>query len=113
MPKQRGTTVQTLTAQVESALRLLTSNDADAIIGERSPEYDLLIQGVQALQGLTWALAKGNGMRETATVLRAGAQGLATLCTIVHYAYALGIRRGMQRSSEQGAAEREFQEQSG
>lgn len=113
MPKPQGSTVHELTAIVESALGLLTSSEADAIIGERSPEYNLLIQGAQALQGLTWALAKGNGMRETVAVQRAGAQGLAALCTLVHYAYALGLRRGAEPYAAKEAIEREFQEQSG
>lgn len=114
MPKPQGTTVHELTAIVESALGLLTSSEADTIIGERSPEYDLLIQGAQALQGLTWALAKGNGMKETVAVQRAGAQGLAALCTLVHYAYALGLRRGTDRIyTAWNQLQQEFEEQSG
>ena len=80
---------------VELALKLLDSETADEIIGKPQPdEYGTLIRGTQAAYNMLWMLAKSNGMQGTGSVLRMGAQALTILLTIVHYAYALGLRRG-------------------
>ena len=84
-------------ATVVRALKLLDSETADEIIGEVRPEeYDTMIQAVQAAYHMIWVLAKSNGMRQTKEILKMGAQAQAVLLTLVHYAYALGIRRGRQ-----------------
>jgi hypothetical protein len=86
---------------VELALKLLDSETADGIIGSPQPEeYGTLIRGTQAAFNMLWMMAKGNGMRENPDVLRMGAQGQAILLTLVHYAYALGVRQGQQTGGE-------------
>lgn len=82
-------------AQVDQALKLLDSETADAIIGSPQPdEYGALVQGVRGAYLMLWMMAKGNGLRENKLTLKMGAQALTILLTIVHYAYALGLRRG-------------------
>ena len=82
-------------AKVELALKLLDSETADKIIGSPQPdEYGVLVRGVEGAYHMLWMMAKGNGMRQTKASLKMGAQALSILLTIVHYAYALGLRRG-------------------
>jgi len=84
-------------AKVELALKLLDSETADKIIGSPQPdEYGVLIRGVQGAYHMLWMMTKGNGMRQNKATLKMGAQALSILLTIVHYAYALGIKRGRQ-----------------
>jgi len=80
--------------QAEAALQLLDQETADGIIGQADEEYGILIQGVRGVYAMLWAMFKMHGLRQNDASLRAGAQGMAMLLTIVHYAYALGIRRG-------------------
>jgi len=86
--------IETLSAQVDAALALLDQETADGIIGERTPEYDALIQGANAVMAMEWAVMKTHGLRQTRTSLKAGGQALTMVLTLMHYAYALGVRRG-------------------
>ena len=85
---------------VEAALALLDSEGADALIqgvGRRDasdPEYQALIKGVRGVHQMLWSMALGNGMRRNKAVLKMGAQALTILLTLVHYAFALGVRAG-------------------
>ena len=88
--------LQELLEQAQAALKLLDQETADGIIGERSPEYDTLIQGANAVMAMAWAVNKTHGLRQTPASLKAGAQTLGMVLTLVHYAYALGIRRGRE-----------------
>lgn len=84
-------------AQVERTLKLCDSETADALIGSPQPdEYGTLVRGTRAAYMMLWMLAKSNGMKETKTVLKMGAQAMTILSTIVHYAYALGIKHGRE-----------------
>ena len=88
-----------LAARVKKALGLLDSETADGIIGmPPGDEYDALIQGAAALLGMEWALMKSHGMVESPESLRGGNQTLLMMTTIVHYAYALGLKRGRWES---------------
>lgn len=87
-------TVSELSEQAQAALKLLDQETADRIIGEKTPEYDTLIQGVNAVIAMAWAVNKTHGLRTTPGSLKAGAQTLSMVLTLVHYAYALGVRRG-------------------
>ena len=81
--------------QVHKALKLCDSETADALIGEPQPEeYGVLVRGVRSAYQMLWMLAKSNGMQESKAVLDMGAKGLMILLTLVHYAYALGLKRG-------------------
>ena len=87
-----------LNEQIETALKLLDSETADAIIGEQTPEYQALITGVSAIHALEWALLKTHGLKQRPASLKAGGQALMMVTTLIHYAYALGIRRGHEES---------------
>ena len=87
--------------EVELALKLLDSETADEIIGEPEPEeHKILVRGVKSVYRMLWAMARGNGMKQTPQTSRMGAQALLMLATIVHYAYALGIRRGNESANQ-------------
>ena len=82
-------------AEVEQALALCDSETADGIIGTPQPEeYGTLVQGVKGCYHMLWMMAKANGLKQNQTTFRMGAQVMLMLATIVHYAYALGIKRG-------------------
>ncbi len=92
---KKGTlTLNELSAQVTAALELLDTETADELIGERSPDYDTLVQGGNALMAMDWAVKKSQGLRENKKTLKRGAQTMAMVLTLIHYAYALGIKRG-------------------
>ena len=85
--------------QAEMALKLLDQETADGIIGQPpADEYQTLVQGVRGVYAMLWAMFKMHGLRQNDASLKAGAQGMAMLLTIVHYAYALGIQRGHESS---------------
>ena len=87
--------------QVEQALHLLDSETADQIIGQPQPEeYGVLIRGMQAALNMLWMMVKGNGLRQTRAVLKMAAQAQAIMLTIVHYAYALGLKRGREEITD-------------
>jgi len=91
------TSLADLTHMVQTALGLLDSETADQIIGEQTDEYRKLIQGANALVAIDWAVKKAQyGLRETSRSLSDGAKTLAMVLTLVHYAYALGMRRGRE-----------------
>ena len=88
-------------AQVARTLKLCDSETADAIIGSPQPdEYGTLIRGTRAAYTMLWLLARANGMKETKYTLKMGAQAMLVMATIVHYAYALGIRRGSELANQ-------------
>jgi hypothetical protein len=88
-------------AEVEQALKLCDSETADGIIGSPPPEeYGVLIRGVKAAYQMLWMMGKANGLKQNQTTFRMGAQVMLMLVTIVHYAYALGIRRGSESASQ-------------
>lgn len=87
-------TITELSEQAQAALKLLDRETADGIIGTRTGEYDTLIQGANAVMAMAWAVNKTHGLRQTPASLRAGAQTLGMMLALVHYAYALGMRRG-------------------
>ena len=91
--------IQELAVTVEAALALLDSQTADEIIGEPDDAYRALIQGVRAAVAIEWSAAKMHGLRQTPNMLRYGAQTLTMLLTLVHYAYALGIKRGREEAA--------------
>lgn len=90
--------IKELGRQIEEALQLLDQETADEIIahdgGQAGEEHKTLVQGVRGACAMMWAMFKMHGLRQNKASLKAGAQGMAMLLTIVHYAYALGIRRG-------------------
>lgn len=90
-------------AQVQQALALCDSETADDIIGSPQPEeYGILVKGVNAVYRMLWIMARSNGLRQNNATLKMGAQAMLMLATIVHYAYALGIRRGSESANQRG-----------
>lgn len=89
-----------LTAKSAAALNLLDSETADKIIGEPGEEYQVLIQGAESVVAMTWAVYKSLGLRQTTASLKAAAQSMAMILTLVHYAYALGIERGRKENEK-------------
>ncbi len=84
-------------AEVEQALQLCDSETADAMIGSPPPEeYGTLVKGIKAAYLMLWIMAKANGMKQNNAALKMGAQAMLVMATIVHYAYALGIKRGRE-----------------
>jgi hypothetical protein len=100
MPRPKSPEIQTADQQLKRALELLSSEEADAIIGEPGEGYQALLEGVQAAQGILWAGMKLHGVRQNPKSLKIISQNLVILQTLVHYAYALGLRRAQE---EQGA----------
>jgi hypothetical protein len=88
--------METLAAQVQAAQQLLSSEEADGIIGEADDEYRALIQAARAVTTMQWMMARGQGARETPAALRMQAQSMIIVLDLVHKAYALGVRRGEQ-----------------
>jgi len=85
-------------AQVAQALQLCDSETADEIVGSPQPdEYGVLVRGVRAGYHMLWMMALGNGMQKNTKTLKMGAQMLSILLTLIHYAYALGVRQGRER----------------
>ncbi len=86
---------EVLKARVTKAQALLDSATADGIIGQPAPEdWTTLQDGTSALLALNWALMKSHGMKESPEATRGGNQMLIMMATLMHYAYALGLRRG-------------------
>jgi hypothetical protein len=81
-------------AKVDVALKLLDSETADGIIGENTEELGILERGAQADLTLLWGMMQSCGLRKLAPAKKATAQSMLILTTLVHYAYALGMRRG-------------------
>jgi hypothetical protein len=81
-------------SRVDAALKLLDSETADGIIGENTEELATLERGAQAALTLLWGMVQGCGLRKLVPAKKATAQSMLILTTLVHYAYALGMRRG-------------------
>lgn len=93
--KNQSSNIQELTESAQVAMALLTSEKADEIIGApEDGEYKTLIKGTEAIMSLSWAVNKTHGLRQNVASLKANAQAMAMVLTLVHYAYALGIERG-------------------
>ena len=88
-----------LAAQVQRVLDLMTQEEADAIIVEAGDEYKTLGAGMKAIYGLLWATMRRFGLRHNPRSLKMMSQSMILMSVVVHYAYALGIRRGIGRSS--------------
>jgi len=95
-PAQGGdkVSIQELSRRAQEALKLLDQEEADAIIGTPGAEYQALVQGTHAVLTMNWAVMKTHGLREHAGSLRHGAQTMTMILQLMHYAYALGVRRG-------------------
>lgn len=88
-----------LEASIQQVLDLMTQEEADALIVEAGDEYKTLGTGMKAIYGLLWATMRRFGLRQNARSFRVMSQSMILMSVVVHYAYALGIRRGAKGSS--------------
>lgn len=84
--------------KAERALALMDSETADAIIGEQTPAYRTLIQGMDGAHNMMFVMAISNGMDNNGQTRALAGQGKLMMLTLVHYAYALGIKRGREEA---------------
>jgi len=91
-----GKLLQQAQLWTEQALKLLDSETADAIIGEPTTEYQTLVQGMEGAYLMLWIMANNNGLRKVPAVERMGSQALIVMLSLLHSAYALGIRHGRE-----------------
>lgn len=89
-------TLEEVSARVQAALKLLDTEAADAIIQESTEEHKVLIQGVEAAMQMLWAGMQSCGARKNAKSLQYVAKTQIVLLQMVHFAYALGIKRGRE-----------------
>jgi hypothetical protein len=85
-----------MTAEVERALSLLDSKMADDIIGEPFENYGVLIKATRSAMTMLWAMMKTFGLAQSDKSLRQFSQAMIVILTLVHYAYALGVKRGRE-----------------
>jgi len=101
--RMRGDAVTTSQEQynaVAAGLALLTTDEADKIIGVATTEYGMLIRAVEAECGLWFALSsQRHGLRRNKGSQKTMAQAMTVLYQLLHFAYALGIRRGRNAES--------------
>jgi len=91
--KQQG--LEQINTEIQKALSLITTEEADEIIGSPPPdEYKPIIQGVQAIMGLHWVAMRRHGLRQTKRSLDLAAKSMTMMLNLTHYVYALGIRQG-------------------
>jgi len=80
-------------ARIQEALKLLDTDGADQIIGTPGPEHKVLVQGVEAAIQLLWAGMQRCGARKSRRALEYTAKTQIVLLQMMHFAYALGMRR--------------------
>ncbi len=80
--------------RLQRALRLVTPEEADRIIGESTRELKQLHRGAESLAMMNWWMATGNGMKKNDDTMKMQAQSQAVLLQLVHNAYALGVKAG-------------------
>lgn len=88
--------LQALVDQVQAGQQILSSEEADELIGTTDEAYRALIQATRAQMTMGWMMAKSQGARSTSASLRMQAQGMVVMLDLVHKAYAAGVRRGRE-----------------
>ena len=97
MAKSQSVQLSDINADIEMALKLLTSEAAEEIIGDAPPdEFGLLIKGGKGMVALLWAGMQQCGARKNRKSLDYVAKAVIVLAQIINYAYALGLRRGRE-----------------
>jgi len=92
-----------LGAKVFEALKLLTTEQADALIGEAPEQHGILIAAVQEEMGLLYALlCKRAGLRNNKRNQRLMSQAQLVLMQLVHFAFALGVSHAGKGDAAEG-----------
>lgn len=86
-------TVDEARRKAEAAMRLLDSETADTIIGEQTEEWKTLQDGAKGVMAMLWSMMQVYGVKQTPGSRKAMAQAILMVLTLVHTAYALGMRR--------------------
>lgn len=97
--------LKTAEAQMTAGLKVIEQEEADAIIGEPGQGYKELIQGLQAVNTMAYAILVRKGLKNRPDVQDVVAKASAMGIQLVHNAYAVGIREGMERKEENDAAD--------
>jgi len=93
-PAGDKTSITGLTAEIKAAQALLKPEEADEIIGEETEEHRTLLAGMRALMALNWAAMQQRGLRPTPAATQDAGKTLIMAVSLVHEAYALGLRQG-------------------
>lgn len=93
------TTPKQMHDTVAAALALLTTDEADAIIGKPGPGYAELVKALQAESGMLFGAFTGTyGLRKNKASQKTMAQAMAVFAQLLHFAYALGKREGRREN---------------
>ena len=96
--KPPDTGPQELYDTVATGLALLTTEEADAIIGMPGLEYGMLLEAMQAECALLLAvLVPARLRRRSNKHAKNMAKAITVFAQLLHFAYALGIRKGEER----------------
>jgi len=88
--------LEALEEKVQAALKVMTSEEAEGIIGEKPPILSTLLDGVTASVGMLWSTALASGARKKPKTLRMWGASQVVLATLVLYAFAAGMRMGRE-----------------
>jgi endo-alpha-1,4-polygalactosaminidase (GH114 family) len=94
-------TLKDIGQTIQTALKLLTTEEADAIIGQPGPGYQELLKGLQAQESLFYELMTRYGLKRSRTTEDSLRKHLALVLTLLHIAYALGVKRGREERQEE------------
>lgn len=78
--------------QMLDGLRVMTSEEAEAIIGAKPVVLDTLLNGIKGATNLNFAAMRANGARRTAKVIELVSKNQVVLMTLLLYAFAAGMR---------------------
>jgi len=91
-------TPQELHDTVAGGLALLTTDEADELIAMPGPEHGILLQAMQAECAMLLALLVPGRIRKRSDRHdKTMAKAIVVFSQLLHFAYALGIRKGQER----------------
>lgn len=93
-----------LEKDVQAALDLLSTEEADAIIivADGREQIDQIMDAVGSAMTMLWTLVRQLGVKVTPEATRPFSQATLVLLSLIHRTYALGIRRGREIEREGG-----------
>lgn len=85
--------------RIGKALAILDTDTADGIIGQPGEEHRTLVQGTEAAIQMLWMAMKSQGAADSKRSQQFVAQTELMLLQMIHFAYALGIKRGREHGT--------------
>ena len=85
-----------LTDKFMAGLELISSEEADEIIGEAGGDCQVLEEAMDALQKAGWMVMLRHGLRNNKQARELWAKHTIAALQLVHNAYALGKKSGME-----------------